>query len=179
MSVTPSASPLSVSQIVRNFAPGWFAAVMGSGVLSITTLALATRWPRIEAFAWGLHYFNLLLFLVLTIPWLARWLAFPPVSYTHLDVYKRQPPAIATLHELLSVVAENDDDRRLEQTLFAQMRDDAPDLAVNVVGRIEVAVLDRFHLASKIGGQIVEVFEIGPGDDAVAGESIVLSLIHI
>ena len=98
MSVTPSASPLSVSQIVRNFAPGWFAAVMGSGVLSITTLALATRWPRIEAFAWGLHYFNLLLFLVLTIPWLARWLAFPQAARATL-----QHPVQASFYPTFSI----------------------------------------------------------------------------
>ncbi len=98
MSVTPSASPLSVSQIVRNFAPGWFAAVMGSGVLSITTLALATRWPRIEAFAWGLHYFNLLLFLVLTIPWLARWLVFPQAARATL-----QHPVQASFYPTFSI----------------------------------------------------------------------------
>ena len=63
------------SEIVRHFAPGWFAAVMGSGVLAITTLTLSARWPLLAPLAWSLHYFNLLLFGVLAVPWLGRWLA--------------------------------------------------------------------------------------------------------
>jgi len=37
--------PINLAETVRHFAPGWFAAVMGSGVLSLDTLALASRWP--------------------------------------------------------------------------------------------------------------------------------------
>ena len=62
------------SEIVRTFAPGWFAAVMGTGALSLATLGMSARWPFLSPLAWALHYFNLLLFAVLTPPWLARWL---------------------------------------------------------------------------------------------------------
>ncbi len=79
MSAAPS-TPLSFSRIVRDFAPGWFAAVMGSGVLSLTTLTLAARWPILEAPAWALHYFNLLLFAVLAVPWLSRWVVYHQVA---------------------------------------------------------------------------------------------------
>ena len=48
MSVTPSASPLSVSQIVRNFAPGWFAAVMGSAI-RIVGGWISDKWGGINS----------------------------------------------------------------------------------------------------------------------------------
>ena len=64
------------SEIVRTFAPGWFAAVMGTGVLSLATLGLSARWAFLSPLAWGLHYFNLALFVLLAIPWLGRWLVY-------------------------------------------------------------------------------------------------------
>ena len=33
------------TDIARSFAPGWFAAVMGTGVLALTTRGLARHWP--------------------------------------------------------------------------------------------------------------------------------------
>ena len=76
--------PINLAEAVRNFAPGWFAAVMGSGVLSLDTLALASRWPVLEAPAWALHYFNLLLFAALLPPWLARCLLHPQLALATL-----------------------------------------------------------------------------------------------
>lgn len=66
----------SFSEISKNFAPGWFASVMGTGVLALTTLHLSHEQSWLEPVAWGLHYFNLLWFAVLALPWLWRWLAF-------------------------------------------------------------------------------------------------------
>ena len=79
--VTPSGSSFpsrfpSFSDIIRSFAPGWFAAVMGSGVLALTTHSLSGRWPLLSPVAYGLHAFNLILFTVLAVPWLLRWLRF-------------------------------------------------------------------------------------------------------
>lgn len=74
MSVPASTYP-GFSEISRSFAPGWFAAVMGTGVLAITTHALAARWSLLATLALALHYFNLLLFVVLSLPWLTRWIA--------------------------------------------------------------------------------------------------------
>lgn len=62
--------------IARNFAPGWFAAVMGTGVLAMTTHRLAGDWPLLAWPALILHWFNSLLFVALAIPWLTRWLRF-------------------------------------------------------------------------------------------------------
>ena len=90
--------PLSFSEIVRNFSPGWFASVMGSGVLSLTTLALAAHWPILEALAWGLHYFNLLLFSALGVPWLARWVIHPRAALATL-----QHPVQASFYPTFSI----------------------------------------------------------------------------
>ncbi|MDD2883593.1 MAG: C4-dicarboxylate ABC transporter [Dechloromonas sp.] len=62
--------------ISRGFAPGWFAAVMGTGVLALTTLTLSETWPLLRALAEALHWLNSLLFVVLALPWLTRWLRF-------------------------------------------------------------------------------------------------------
>lgn len=64
------------ADISRTFAPGWFAAVMGTGVLALTTLGLARHWPWLAPVADLLHWFNSGLFVVLALPWLTRWLRF-------------------------------------------------------------------------------------------------------
>lgn len=64
------------AEISRSFAPGWFAAVMGSGVLALTTHSLSGRWPWLSPLAVGLHWFNVVLFALLAVPWLHRWLRF-------------------------------------------------------------------------------------------------------
>jgi hypothetical protein len=45
----------SFADISRTFAPGWFAAVMGTGVLALTTHGLAQRWPWLAPLAEGLR----------------------------------------------------------------------------------------------------------------------------
>ncbi|MBS1129790.1 MAG: C4-dicarboxylate transporter/malic acid transport protein [Proteobacteria bacterium] len=64
------------ADISRTFAPGWFAAVMGTGVFAMTTHGLALYWPWLSLPAKLLHWFNSALFLVLAVPWLTRWLRF-------------------------------------------------------------------------------------------------------
>lgn len=66
------------SDISRGFAPGWFAAVMGTGVLAMSTQGLAAYWSLLAWPAQVLHWFNVLLFLLLAVPWLTRWLRFRP-----------------------------------------------------------------------------------------------------
>lgn len=58
---------------IENFAPGWFASVMGTGVLAMLAHQFAKQWGWISPFAWFFHWFNLLLFAILSIPWLLRW----------------------------------------------------------------------------------------------------------
>jgi C4-dicarboxylate transporter/malic acid transport protein len=70
----------SFSDISRGFAPGWFAAVMGTGVLALTTRSLGLRWPALTVIAEALHWFNSVLFVLLAVPWLTRWLRFPSAA---------------------------------------------------------------------------------------------------
>ena len=70
----------SFSDISRTFAPGWFAAVMGTGVLALTTRSLGQHWPLLALPAELLHWFNSGLFLLLALPWLTRWLVFRPAA---------------------------------------------------------------------------------------------------
>src|SRR5574343_1996465 len=68
------------TDIARSFAPGWFAAVMGTGVLAMTTHTLAGQWAWLGGLAEALHWFNNLLFVVLAVPWLTRWLRYPAAA---------------------------------------------------------------------------------------------------
>jgi C4-dicarboxylate transporter/malic acid transport protein len=67
-------------QIVKGFAPSWFAAVMGTGVLALTSFGAARSFPFLANLGWALHWFNLALFVVLLVPWTLRWFMFPAES---------------------------------------------------------------------------------------------------
>jgi len=73
------------SDISRSFAPGWFAAVMGTGVLALTTRSLGQRWPALAVIAEALHWFNSALFVLLAVPWLTRWLRFRAAAVQTLN----------------------------------------------------------------------------------------------
>lgn len=68
---------LSFDQIVKNFAPSWFAAVMGTGVLALGAAFLGHEFAPLAAASMFLHWFNIGLFLVLLVPWTLRWFRAP------------------------------------------------------------------------------------------------------
>ena len=68
-----SFTPTRVSQVVRYFAPSWFAAVMGTGVLTLGTAFLSRYYLPLGMIATVLHWFNVVLFLTLLVPWTLRW----------------------------------------------------------------------------------------------------------
>jgi C4-dicarboxylate transporter/malic acid transport protein len=70
--------------VIRDFAPGWFAAVMGTGVLATTLHAYAGRFPALDVPASLLHWANIALFIALAVPWLARWVRFPAAAIATL-----------------------------------------------------------------------------------------------
>ena len=73
--------PVSLPLIVKTFAPGWPAAVMGTGAFALATLHFSHRLPALAALAWALHWFNLVLFVLISVPWLLRWgMAWPAVA---------------------------------------------------------------------------------------------------
>ncbi len=63
-------------QIVKNFTPSWFASVMGTGILALTSLLYSQYILFLKNVAYVLFYFNIILFFVLLIPWILRWIFF-------------------------------------------------------------------------------------------------------
>jgi len=62
--------------IIKNFIPSWFAAVMGTGILAIDSLFYSNYLPVLKAIAFFLFYFNIFLFFIFLIPWILRWFMF-------------------------------------------------------------------------------------------------------
>ena len=65
------------SDVIKNFAPSWFASVMGTGILALTTYFYSEFIPFFNIAGKALFYFNIFLFVILFVPWLLRWLIFP------------------------------------------------------------------------------------------------------
>lgn len=68
---------LSFQQISENFAPGWFASVMGTGVISVALFAFRQSIPFGDILQVIFLGMSVLLFAVLLIPWLTRWIQHP------------------------------------------------------------------------------------------------------
>jgi C4-dicarboxylate transporter/malic acid transport protein len=83
MNAPPPPLPVSFQLIVKTFAPGWPAAVMGTGAFALATLHFSHQLPMLAGLAWALHWFNLALFVLISVPWLLRWvMAWPAVANT-------------------------------------------------------------------------------------------------
>ncbi len=63
-------------QLIKNFTPSWFASVMGTGILAITSLFYSQYIPFLKNLAYILFYFNIALFFALLLPWALRWIFF-------------------------------------------------------------------------------------------------------
>ncbi len=72
-------------QIVKNFTPSWFASVMGTGILAMTSLFFSQYVPFLENLANILFYFNILLFFILLVPWVLRWIFFRKEALRDLE----------------------------------------------------------------------------------------------
>jgi C4-dicarboxylate transporter/malic acid transport protein len=79
-SIKPAIKPFSHLQhpreVIRQFTPNWFAATMGTGVLALALAQLPVTIPGLHAFAEGLWLFNIVLFLLFTVLYTARWVLF-------------------------------------------------------------------------------------------------------
>ena len=79
-SVKPGIKPLSHLQhpreAIRQFTPNWFAATMGTGVLALALAQLPVSNPGLHAFAEGVWLFNIVLFVLFTAMYAARWVMF-------------------------------------------------------------------------------------------------------
>jgi len=63
-------------EVIRQFTPNWFAATMGTGVLALALAQLPGANPALHAIAEVLWLFNILLFLLFTGLYAARWVLF-------------------------------------------------------------------------------------------------------
>ncbi len=72
-------------QIVKNFTPSWFASIMGTGILAITSLFYAQYIPFLKNLAFALFYFNIVFFFILLVPWILRWLFFRKEALKDLE----------------------------------------------------------------------------------------------
>jgi len=63
-------------KIVKNFSPAWFASIMGTGILAITSYLYSVHFYFLKYVAISLLYFSLFLFFFLLIPWTLRWIFF-------------------------------------------------------------------------------------------------------
>ena len=79
-SVKPGIKPFTHLQhpreVIRQFTPNWFAATMGTGVLALALAQLPGGVPGVRAIAEALWLFNIVLFLVFTAVYAARWVMF-------------------------------------------------------------------------------------------------------
>lgn len=71
--------------VIRNFAPSWFASVMGTGILAITSLFYSQYLPVLKTVAVLLFYFNVVLFAVLLVPWTLRWFLYTKEARADLE----------------------------------------------------------------------------------------------
>jgi C4-dicarboxylate transporter/malic acid transport protein len=79
-SINSGLRPLSHLQhpreAIRQFTPNWFAATMGTGVLALALAQLPVQVPGLHAFAEGLWLFNIVLFVLFSVLYTARWALF-------------------------------------------------------------------------------------------------------
>jgi C4-dicarboxylate transporter/malic acid transport protein len=79
-SIKPGNKPFTHLQhpreVIRQFTPNWFAATMGTGVLALALAQLPVAIPGLHAVAEALWLFNIVLFLVFTAVYAARWVMF-------------------------------------------------------------------------------------------------------
>lgn len=84
--------------IIKNFMPSWFASVMGTGILAMTSLFYSTYIPVLKDVAQYLVYFNISLFVVLLIPWILRWILFPEDATADLN-----HPVLANFYATIAI----------------------------------------------------------------------------
>lgn len=63
-------------EVIRQFTPNWFAATMGTGILSAVLTQLPFRIPGVLVVAEALWMLNIVLFLVFSFLYTARWMMF-------------------------------------------------------------------------------------------------------
>lgn len=66
----------NLKKVIRQFTPNWFAATMGTGILSLALEQFPWSMPRLNAVAEGLWMFNILLFMIFSLMYFSRWVMY-------------------------------------------------------------------------------------------------------
>ncbi|NJE48982.1 tellurite-resistance/dicarboxylate transporter [Thermococcus sp. 9N3] len=61
---------------IKNFNPAWFASVMGTGAVAIASYKYSTYWSPLKNVGVALTYLNAVLYIILLIPWILRWIVY-------------------------------------------------------------------------------------------------------
>ena len=72
-------------ELIKSFSPAWFASVMGTGILAITSFYYSSYLSVLSQFAFALFYFNVALFFILLLPWSLRWIMFTKDAMADLE----------------------------------------------------------------------------------------------
>jgi len=72
----PLSQLASPREVIRQFTPNWFTATMGTGILALALHQFSDSLPFLEPIARGLWLFNIVLFLLFTALYTARWIFF-------------------------------------------------------------------------------------------------------
>jgi C4-dicarboxylate transporter/malic acid transport protein len=72
----PLAALSTPKDVIRQFTPNWFAATMGTGILALALTQFPWPVPGLYSIAEGLWMFNILLFTLFSLAYLARWILY-------------------------------------------------------------------------------------------------------
>lgn len=72
----PLSALSSPKEAIRQFTPNWFAATMGTGILALSLAQFPWPFPGLRMVAEGLWMLNILLFILFTATYSARWILY-------------------------------------------------------------------------------------------------------
>lgn len=72
----PLSALSSPKEAIRQFTPNWFAATMGTGILSLSLAQFPWPFPGLRQVAEGLWMLNIVLFLLFSATYVARWIMY-------------------------------------------------------------------------------------------------------
>ncbi len=85
-------------EVLKNFSPSWFASVMGTGIVGITTMFYSSYIPFLKPVSTVIVYFNIILFFLLLIPWLIRW-----IFYTSYAIEDLNHPVLSNFYATIGI----------------------------------------------------------------------------
>lgn len=77
--------PDCLREAVKYFTPSWFATVMGTGILAMTSLSYSQYIPYLRRVSLALSFSNIALFFLLLVPWVSRWIFFRKEALLDLE----------------------------------------------------------------------------------------------